>query len=268
MAGLGLGVRSAVLVVLLVVPLGCLPQSGSSVVDRCASQVLELDDGSGFADWFFGDVSLPVEDLSRVELAELHPVFSFPQDTEPYPVSFLPLDYEVVLELRDNTGAGIMEVPLPISTGSTISNIMPPIVEYEEMFSVLVPDPPEYASFTIRQGSRELAAVERSANVPVVSVFGVCENQFVGKGDEIDISWIGEDLDGDQLAYRVLKSLDAGKTWEDSTFDNFKRTELSLASLFSWRGSDEARVAVVVSDGVNATVSVTPVFQVDQDGLA
>jgi len=38
-------VRSAVLVVLLVVPLGCFAQGGSSVVDRCASQVLELGDG-------------------------------------------------------------------------------------------------------------------------------------------------------------------------------------------------------------------------------
>jgi len=230
--------------------------------------VLELGDGSGFADWFFGDVSLPVEEPLRVELVELHPVFSFPPSTEPYPVSFLPLDYGVVLDLRDNTGAGIMEVPLPISTGSTLSDYMPPIVEYWEIFSVLVPDPPEYASFTIRQGSRELAAVERSANVPAVSVFGVCENQFVAKGDEIDISWAGADLDGDHLYYRILKSLDGGQTWDASIFSNFERTELSLASLFRWRGSDEARVAIAVSDGVNATVSVTPVFQVDQDGLA
>ncbi len=230
--------------------------------------MLELGDGSGFADWFFGDVSLPVEEPSHVELVELHPVFAFPRNTELFHVSIYPADFGVVLELRDSTGAGIMEVPLPISGYSTVSNIMPPIVEYRERFSVLVPDPPEYASFSVKLDGRELATVERSANMPTVSVLGVCENQFVAKGDEIDISWIGEDLDGDQLYYRILKSLDGGQTWDDDGHGNFERTELSLASLFSWRGSDEARVAIAVSDGVNATVSATPVFQVDQDGLA
>ncbi len=228
---------------------------------------LKQDIEPSFMDWFSGSLEVHTAylDLSSVSLARLNSVFSIPKHPGVTGVSNIyshPVDWGFTLELRDNIGTAIRSIPFDISfraptADREISSGEP--LPFPESFRVGIPDPPEYASFAIKAGDRELAVVERSAHAPMVAIQGISENQVFRLDEEISVSWVGIDEDGDTLAYKAFQSHDAGQTWQGRTYGDTDKTQWSD---FKFQATDEARIAIAASDGTRSAFAMTPVFQI------
>ena len=168
------------------------------------------------------------------------------------------------LELLDGEGAVLRSVPFTADT---------PIVEIDpdsdtgegpssELWRVVVPNPPAYSSYRIRQGQQTVAVSEVSAAAPTVSVTAPVAAQ-VFSGGSVSVSWTASDADGDDLVYYVHYSDDGGATY--STVG----VGLTAATLVLPRdqlaGSTRARFRVIASDGTRSTTAQSPVFTVAQN---
>ena len=182
---------------------------------------------------------------------ELAPIFSRPR------FSNLTNSGEFTLELRDGLSSVIRSIPLAINMDQLERKHAFPL---KMGFSVIVANPPEYASLAVTKGDVEIAVIERSLNSPMLSVAGVSTGEFFDHDDTININWTGYDADGDQLIYRVYYSTDGGANYHVLLLDTEKtRISFQAASL---AGSDSARIGVSVSDGTRSTFVETPIFSV------
>ena len=94
-----------------------------------------------------------------------------------------------------------------------------------------------------------------SDNAPTVQMTAPNGEEDVSTGDVCDISWIGEDQDGDQLTYLLAFSSDNGSSW--IPIDNNVN-----GSGYSWNTTgvqpgDEYLIKIITSDGYNSAEDVS-----------
>jgi len=209
------------------------------------------------SDMFFGQISFSESDGSTSGVI-LDRIYSRPRQVRPV------VSGDYVLELRDSSGASLRSIPFMAS--QPITFVLPEfgVSGSEEnslaTFSFTVFDPPDYASFAIKQDGRELLVMQRSANAPTVSVTGVSANQLFSQTDTINLSWVGADQDGDSLTYRVYYSIDGGISYEPYSLETAGNSKAIVAGRLP--GSDRARFGVSVSDGSRSAFVETPIFRV------
>lgn len=238
-------------------------QISAFAASDCPSQSLEEYGGFGRVDWFKGWVEVPVLDgnVSGFRVVELDPVYSLPYNTD---LNFrfsgdTRSRLELVLELQDSNGNCLLEKPVYTSNNRSRhpnDTSFEPVVE---RFSTRVANPPDYASYAIRVGDRELVAVQLSEHAPTVAIPDVQEGQIFEQDQQVSVSWVGHDQDGDKLTYKVFRSYDAGQSWDERTITDNEGTKWDF---LEFKTDEDARVAVVVSDGTRSALAVTPVFQV------
>ena len=170
-----------------------------------------------------------------------------------------PVEGDYLLELLDSAGAVVRSVSFPGSAGAAVNTAQGSFAPASEIWAVPVKDPPDYASYRIRQQSQTLVAVQRSASAPVVTVNSPTADQSVAS-DIVEFSWTASDPDGDELSFTVQYSTDAGANYEtiaaehDSTTLRLARSRLA--------GSTRSRIRVIASDGARSTTAESAVFAV------
>lgn len=208
------------------------------------------------SDHFSGSILLSSD--GSVENIRLTPVHS-------RPIRFIPnhaSEGEYSLELRNSDDIVLLTVPFDVS--KNIYDIDPSKIDeiqdktYAD-FNLIIGDPPDYSKFAITRSGRDLIAIDRSLNAPVLSVNGPAKNQRFAHDDTVTLSWSGNDPDDDELDYTVYYSTDGGSSYKAISLAG-NRTSKSFANL---DGSEQARFAVSVSDGTRSTFVETPVFAID-----
>lgn len=118
------------------------------------------------------------------------------------------------------------------------------------IFGEVLPYDPATARVVLKQGTQELASREVSAHAPTVTVLSPNGGESIS--DHLLISWSAADADGDELRYTVQYSADDGATWRALATDWVSTTFAADATdLASYPGSDQARIRVIATDGVN-----------------
>ena len=186
------------------------------------------------------------------------------------------------IELRDSSGNTVQksyfDVTAPVIEDNTET---PPQSFY---FDVPMYDPPEYESFAITIGGREISdqnpeydfselttedavvegrellSVDLSSNAPSVEITSPVRHGHAFEGESIDVAWRGSDEDGDDLTYELYYSVDGGNTFTLVLSDTAAKS-FSL-NRDDWPGSAEARFRVSVSDGTRSTFQDSVVFSV------
>jgi hypothetical protein len=150
--------------------------------------------------------------------------------------------YSLVLE---NAQGGILYTHSFTVSASTDMNEAPG----NPVFGEVLPYTPA-ARVVLKQGATELASRAVSAHSPTVTLLSPNGGESVT--DHLVISWTASDGDGDELLYTLQYSADDGQTWQavaqDWTGTSF---ELDASDLATLPGSDQARIRVFASDGVN-----------------
>ena len=103
----------------------------------------------------------------------------------------------------------------------------------------------------ITKGDQVLATRQVSANAPTVQVLSPNGGENIGQSDLV-VNWQAADADGDALSATILLSLDGGTTFQPL------RSEVSGTTITipaaEVPGSTQARIRVIVSDGVNTSM--------------
>lgn len=206
------------------------------------------------SDLFTGSIGF--DSSGSVARVEVDTVFSRPR-----PITSSSLgDY--TLEFLDSSGS-VLQSNSFSADESLEFNLTEPEVSSQAFFSILVENPPDYHSFTIKQDGTELFSLTRSSDAPDISISGITENQLFSKGEAVDFSWVGSDKDEDSLTYRIYYSLDGGRSYEPLIAET-TGTNLSVSTDYL-RGSNTARIGISASDGTRSTFAETPVFRVTQN---
>jgi len=202
------------------------------------------------SDLFIGKILFDDNVESGVQLDR---VYSRPRLVEPGE----PGDY--ILVLHDSTGSNIRQIPFR----ATKEKFSDGSVSEEANFSILVYDPPDYSSFSIKKKGEDknLFFSVRSSNNPTVILSGIADGQLFSHEETIDLSFMGVDIDGDTLSYEIYYSTDRGASYEVINLETFQ-TSLSLRA-DDFPGSNNARFGVSVSDGTRSTFVETPIFRIE-----
>ena len=226
----------------------------NETLGQVANQAVEYDSPVQ-SDLFTGYISFSSED-EPIEI-EVFPIFSmlrFPQSDG---------SGEYTLELRDSSNEIVHSIEF-----ATVESVSDPIPGREDSleetkrayFSVILPDPPEYTSFDVLKDGRKLSSISLSPNTPNINVSGPAQDQAFWGDDTIYVSWIGSDLDGDDLLYKLYYSVDGGASYELLSMDTTTTNVGIQASKL--KGANEARIGVSVSDGTRSSFAETSVFSV------
>jgi len=212
--------------------------------------------GAVSSDLFVGKIRF--SDSGVVSGVDLNRVYSRPRPSRPI------ISGDYVLELRDSTGSVVSNVPFAASESTSFILLEPGETAPEDNsladFGFVVSNPPDYTSFAIKKDGRVLLVRERSENAPTVSISGVSAGQMFSHADSISLSWTGVDGDGDSLTYKVYYSIDAGQSYEPLMLETTSTSTTVQASRLL--GSDTARFAVSVSDGLRSGFAESAVFRV------
>lgn len=116
-------------------------------------------------------------------------------------------------------------------------------------FDLVLPWHPTTAGIVLRRASTVLDTLLVSASPPRVRV--ASPNGGEALSDIHDVSWTGEDPDGERLTYIVRYSPDRGSSWQTLASD-------VTETRFEWdtglsAGGDGALIEVLASDGVNTS---------------
>jgi hypothetical protein len=171
-------------------------------------------------------------------------------------------EYRIELLDRDGSVLAARNFSIPpghVDTGDPDVALIPP-----PSFVELMPLPEGVVTIALRRGSEDLAEVQRSDNNPVLALISPTADGFVGQPDDPWILWEGGDLDGDPLYYLVQYSsrLDAEREREWETLAVDLRVQELAVNLDELAGAAGAMVRVLVSDGFNTAVAVSPGFPV------
>ena len=258
-------IAAIVLVGLLVA--GCSRTSGDSPESSCPP----APDGSGLlSEYFEGyiEYSHPYSDNVipiSAELVRPHSGLDALGDTVS---KGLEDEDEFVMELRDALGRSLKSINFYVQPAISVYDADPdrpiPPPFKSAYFDFFVRNPIDYTSVAILYEGSELEMIgEHSANTPCLSVSWPTEVQTFGESDHIPVSFEATDADGDGLRYTIFYSDDGGRFywWEETALmeNSFSSVMISAASLDS---SDQARLAVSVTDGKRSMVWESPTFTV------
>ena len=175
---------------------------------------------------------------------------------------------EFVMELRDALGRSLKSIKF---------YVQPAIYEYDAdpdkpipppyksaYFNIIVKKPIDYASITFLYEGNELETIEEhSANTPCLSVSWPTEDRAFDESDHILVSFEATDADEDELSYSIYYSANGGKLygWKKTAVmqNSLSSVMISTASL---KISDQARLAISVTDGKRSMVWESPIFTI------
>lgn len=131
-----------------------------------------------------------------------------------------------------------------------------------EHFVWALPYPVGTNHLTLKQGTRILGQVQVSAHVPSIAIISPTRNQS-WSGTQT-ITWTASDADNDPLSFRVFYSPDDGQSWIPLSGD---LTESRYSVETDWfAGSDDARIRVIASDGINTGIAEVESLHVARKG--
>lgn len=128
-------------------------------------------------------------------------------------------------------------------------------------FFVVLPIPRDIAVVQIREDEKVLKEITPSDNAPVVRITLPTGNETISRDGSLRIAWEGYDEDKDNLYYQVEYSFDGGNSWRTHGI-NITNNSLTIASE-NLPGTDEAKVRVLASDGINTGSDVSNTFVVE-----
>ena len=174
---------------------------------------------------------------------------------------------EFVMELRDALGRTLKSMNFYVQPVIDIPDADPdmpiPPPFKSAYFDFFVRNPIDYTSVAILYEGNELEIKGHSANTPCLSVSWPTESQVFDESDHILVSFEATDADRDELRYTIFYSDDGGRFYwwkETALMENpFSSMMISAADLES---SDQARLAVSVTDGKRSMVWESPIFTV------
>lgn len=172
-------------------------------------------------------------------------------------------DYK--LELLDASDSVLRSIPFNVGKIEVTcdNGACPASVEPNKaLFGLVINEPPDYKKLRFSKSGTTFATLTRSASTP--SVYGpvllVPEPRAQAAGENILLTWPAFDDDNDDLKYTLFYSTDSGKTYSVLVM-NTDDTSFSI-NPDSLEGSDTARIAVSVSDGLRAAFSESQIFSV------
>ncbi|MGC8780437.1 MAG: DNRLRE domain-containing protein [Anaerolineae bacterium] len=116
-------------------------------------------------------------------------------------------------------------------------------------FREIVPFPAGAARIVLKYGGSALATRSASAHAPMVTLLSPNGGESWPASGQRTISWTASDADGDALYYSLQYSADGGVTWSGLA-SNLQTTTFTVETA-ALRGSDQALLRVVASDGLN-----------------
>ena len=162
------------------------------------------------------------------------------------------------LELVD--GAGLVIHTRFFDPSTTHGDPTDPQFDPPGRFFEVLPFSEAIARLRLYQGAEKLAELPRSPGTPSVTLDLPGEGEDWGAGGVHTIAWQASDPDGDSLHYLVQYSPDAGLTWTTLASD-WEETSLTLDTAYL-PGSQQARVRVLASDGINTGRADSALFRV------
>ena len=260
-------VIAAMILVLLAVS-SCSGSSRGSAGSTCPP----APDSSGHLSEYFGGYigySHPYSDNVtpiRVNLADTHSGgLDALDDTVPKGVED---EDEFVMELRDMLGQSLKSINFYVQPSISVYDVdpnkpIPPPIKSAD-FHILVRNPIDYTSIAVLFEGNELETIEKhSENTPCLSVFWSTEEQVFDENGNITVSFEATDIDGDELSYSIYYSTNAGNSyWWKQTAVMQNSLSSAMISAASLEISDQARLAVSVTDGERSMVWESPIFTV------
>ena len=260
-------VIAAMILVVLAVS-SCSGSSRGSAGSTCPP----APDGSGHLSEYFGGYigySHPYSDNVtpiRVNLADTHSGgLDALDDTVPKGVED---EDEFVMELRDMLGQSLKSINFYVQPSISVYDVdpnkpIPPPIKSAD-FHILVRNPIDYTSIAVLFEGNELETIEKhSENTPCLSVFWSTEEQVFDESGNITVSFEATDIDGDELSYSIYYSTNAGNSyWWKQTAVMQNSLSSAMISAASLEISDQARLAVSVTDGERSMVWESPIFTV------
>ena len=262
----------AVIILVLLVASGCSKALGDSLESACPP----APDGSGrLSEYFKGyiEYSYPFSDnVIPIRAGLVRPRSSglgALDDTVPKGVED---EDEFVMELRDALGQSLKSINFYVQP--YLSHIDPDPEALEENpdlvtwfkdadFDFIVRNPIDYTSVAVLYEGNELEIEEHSANTPCLSVSWPTEVQTFDESDHIPISFEATDADGDELRYTISYSYNGGRFyWWKKTATIKNSLSSVMISAADLESSDQARLAVSVTDGKRSMVWKSPIFSV------
>jgi hypothetical protein len=152
--------------------------------------------------------------------------------------------------------AGDGQVLDEVSFGTEVGNHQ----EEGQPFSVLIPWQPAIDRVVVKHASQELVSLSASAHAPVVTFDPVSDVV----SDTLFCSWTATDADGDDLTATLLLSTDNGQSWE-GVASGIPGDRFELDTTF-WPGTNQAKLRVLVSDGLHTSEALSNAFEVPQRG--
>jgi hypothetical protein len=145
-------------------------------------------------------------------------------------------------------GAMLNETPVPLRavTDGTLDRFF---------FAHYIPFDPLTRRVQLVQGNRLYAERIVSPNAPTIQLGPLTLNT---PAQTVQLSWTASDADGDPIYFFVHYSPDNGANWDARSHD-YHSTSVTLNTRH-WQGGNQARLRVLVTDGVNTTFAITEPF--------
>lgn len=127
-------------------------------------------------------------------------------------------------------------------------------------FSVAAPQPAEpMGRLTIRYEGDVVGSIDGNDSVPSVEIVRPGPGEAIAL-EGATFEWSGQGADGDELAYHVFFSADGGTSWTSVISGTDAESVRPAPRIVE--ASDDARLLVSVTDGVNASYAISEPFTV------
>ena len=130
------------------------------------------------------------------------------------------------------------------------------------LFGLVINSPPDYKKLRFSKSGTTFATITRSANKPLLQGHIISFLELTARlpSEDVTLSWSATDADNDNLKYTVFYSTDSGKTYSVLLMN----TDVTSYTINpdSVAGSNTARVAVSVSDGLRTDFKQSEIFAI------
>ena len=172
-------------------------------------------------------------------------------------------DYK--LELLDSSDSvlrsisfDVGEIEITCETGACPASAQ----SNKALFGLVINNPPDYKKLRFSKSGTTFATITRSANKPLLQGHIISFLELIARlpHEDVQLTWNATDADGDNLKYTVFYSTDSGKTYSVLLM-NTDATSYTI-NPDSVAGSNKARVAVSVSDGLRTDFKQSEIFAI------